>query len=123
MFTVMRILSTSPSDANLVEVAAAMNRLTPDARFEPRYRGDGLAATVSVRSDWPAHASEIEQFLTLVGQNLRSLVDTDHEVTLDIAIEPDDTPSPLKTFGFSRRLIGLLEGCGASLEVSVYAGE
>jgi len=122
MFTVLRILSTNPNDANVMAVVAAMNQLVPSAQVEPRRRGDGLVATVSSRSDWPTHATDIEQYLAVVGQHVRSLVDGGSEVTLDIAVEPDDAASWLTTIRLPHSVIESLGRCGASLEFSVYPG-
>jgi hypothetical protein len=124
MFTVARLLPSSAGSRRLIdEHVATIDSLSPGSPFEARRRGDGFAASVSASPDWPTHASDIENFLLPVLDGLRALSLAGVAVTLDVAIGPEDTTEPINSIHFSPRLIELIQRCGASLEVSVYAGE
>lgn len=123
MYTVLRITPAGTSDQPLLDAITALNLLAPASLIEPRRRGDGFARSVSQSPEWESHAREVEEYLRIVGDELRKLTAVGVAVTFDVAVDPDDLRPLVTTFRFPPRLIELLEQSGAALEVSFYEGE
>lgn len=124
MYTVVRFTLDRARARELLPLGEAMNRTEPGVFVGLRARGDGFACELEDSGLWVEHCRAIRSFLSLHRERVREAVELGADVTFDVAIDSEDRAA--RRHALILRcppdLTSELASCGASLELSIYAG-
>ncbi|MEO6602130.1 MAG: hypothetical protein ABIQ16_19775 [Polyangiaceae bacterium] len=99
-----------------------MNEQRPKVFEGFRKAGDGFASDVSDSSDWWQVWREIAEFVEMFDSSISATKAIGGDVTIDIAIEPDDYAGAVTVFRLTAESASLLATRGVAIELSVYSG-
>ncbi|MFP3040746.1 hypothetical protein LQZ19_02885 [Treponema primitia] len=125
MYSVLKILSENTSKDFLDEIGNQMNSLVADVYEGIRPKGDGFACKISKSDLWFEQVKEMSEFLTIFKNQIRTLKTNGYEVSIDLAIDPDEFKS--QNYGLflfhNSAFLQLLANTGVEYEMSIYKGE
>jgi len=122
MYSVIRFTSDEQLlRDDIKKLGENINKLIPDSYDGFHRGGSGFSSSVSKVDNWDNHKAEIFEFLSKIESLLSDACAKNIDITLDVAIHPEDVGnSILKSYFFNRQFLKLLATYKIELEVSLY---
>jgi hypothetical protein len=122
MYTVVRFFGSRLSSDEILALGGELNALQDGLFTGLHPRGGGFGCDVSNAATWPEHARSITKFISRFSEPIAHAIRLGMTVTIDIAIEQEDTLSATALVGlaFPPSLMHVLALAGIVLAVSAY---